>query len=126
MTYINGSNKILLQGISTAPDNFSATNKTYLITPQASLGIDEIGNDLKAKITYYPNPASEVINLKIQNLNISNAQLNIYNMAGQRVHAQRISKHEEHIIVAHFTKGIYFVELTTNEWSDYQKIIIKK
>lgn len=59
-------------------------------------------------------------NLKIEG--ISNYTLNIYNLQGQKVHTMHSEKSTNTISLAHFSNGIYIIELEKNEQRQIQKI----
>jgi hypothetical protein len=126
MTYISSNGKILLQGISSYPDNFSATNKTYLLTPQLQVGIAEARSRSAAAISYYPNPSSDLVTVKIDNTNTSDFSLNIYNLMGTLVKSEKLKNNQEQINVVDLSNGIYTVEIKANGWSEKQKLIIQR
>lgn len=126
MTYISSIGKILLQGISTGPDNFSATNKTYLLTPDFQVGISEVTNNSKAVVTYYPNPSSDLITVKIENINSTNFNLTIYNIMGKIVKSEKINTNQKQINITDLSNGIYTVEIKAEGWSEKQKLIIQR
>ena len=90
MTYVSSTGKILLQGISSYPDNFNATNNTYLLTPQLQLGIEEESMNYNANITLYPNPSSHWLTVRINAHNTSDFVLNIYNVMGDLVKSEKL------------------------------------
>jgi len=68
----------------------------------------------------YPNPASEVLNIRMKN-NLSLEKAIIYNNAGQIV---KIAQ-QNTIDVSTFSPGVYFVEITTNQGKAVKKVIVK-
>ncbi len=126
MTYVSSTGKILLQGISSYPDNFNATNKTYLLTPQLQVGIAEASKKSVAHISCYPNPSSDLVTVKIDNTNTSDFALNIYNLLGELVKSEKLKTNQEQINIADISNGIYTVEIKANGWSEKQKLIIQR
>ncbi len=126
MTYISSSGKILLQGISSYPDNFNATNKTYLLTPQLQVGIAEAGKNSMAAISCYPNPSSDLVTVKIDNTNASDFALNIYNTMGKLVKSEKSIKNQEQFNITGLSNGIYIVEIKAKGWAEKQKLIIQR
>ena len=126
MTYISSTGKILLQGISSYPDNFNATNKTYLLTPQLQVGIAEASTDSPVHISYYPNPSSDMVNVKIDNAKTSDFALNIYTIMGKLVKSETLKTKQGQINIADISNGIYTIEIKANGWSEKQKLIIQR
>jgi hypothetical protein len=126
MTYISSSGKILLQGISSYPDNFNATNKSYLLTPQLQVGIAEAGKNSTAAISYYPNPSSDMVTVKIDNMNVSDFVLNIYNTMGKLVKSEKLVKNQDQINIQGLSNGIYIAEIKANGWAEKQKLVVQK
>ncbi len=126
MTYVSSTGKILLQGISSARDNFTATNKTYLLTPHFPVGMEKVKNNSVVKVTYYPNPSSDLVTVSIKNTNSTDFDLNIYNMMGALVKSKKLKTNQEQINIADLSNGIYTVELKTKGWSEKQKLTIQR
>lgn len=71
----------------------------------------------KIKITAIPNPASSEITLTFQNTDqLTNTQLECYNIYGQRVHSEKIWKGQQQIKldVRGWSKGLYFAVVKSN------------
>ena len=126
MTYIPSSGKIMLQGVSSYPDNFNATNKTFLLTPQLQVGILENSTSPLGNVTFYPNPSSDLLTLKFESLNTSNVVLNIYNMVGEEVFVQNISNKTETttLDISKLATGIYFLHLSSDNQILYDRKIV--
>lgn len=77
-------------------------------------------------ITIYPNPASDIVNLKIQNSNNELLKLNIYNALGILVKTLSISKKENQVNVSYLTNGIYFTTVSSDNFTAKQKLVINK
>lgn len=68
----------------------------------------------------YPNPTSDILNINLEN-NLVLEQVTVYNNLGQVV-----KKATENVInVSQFSKGLYFVEVTTNQGKATKKVIVK-
>ncbi|WP_323788604.1 T9SS type A sorting domain-containing protein [Psychroserpens sp.] len=67
---------------------------------------------LENSIAVYPNPSQTVLNIKLSNTNNLPDRYSIYNMLGQLVKTERISKVSDLAIdVSTFSDGMYFIEL---------------
>jgi hypothetical protein len=73
--------------------------------------------------TLYPNPAEDILKIRIKNQEIQS--IRIYNMSGKTVY----EKHHHHTMVnvSHFTKGMYFIQVSTkNNHIETQRFIITR
>jgi hypothetical protein len=86
-------------------------------------GVDD-ENILGDHFNIFPNPTSDWITFKIQNLS-KDSFISIYNINGQELLKQQIIDNETHIDISYFTRGIYFVEFITDSKTEVQKIIKK-
>lgn len=60
--------------------------------------------------TLYPNPTTQVINIKINSKTPSKGHVRIFNMNGVEVHRSIIYEKETQIDVSFLNKGVYFVQ----------------
>jgi len=84
---------------------------------------DNVNQTLMNNITVFPNPVSDVINIKGIN---GNYNFKLYNLTGTLI-INKILISNSSVDVSHLPKGLYFVEVNTfnnNRFS--QKIIIKQ
>jgi hypothetical protein len=77
-------------------------------------------------ITIYPNPATDMVTLNIDNSNNDDFKLNIYNESGELVRSKILKQNQQQINIGDLSNGIYMVVIKTKEWSKNQKLIIKK
>ncbi len=68
----------------------------------------------------YPNPTSDVLNISLEN-NLVLEHVTIYNNLGQVVKTAT----ENVIDVSHLAKGLYFVEVTTNQGKATKKVVVQ-
>jgi hypothetical protein len=71
-----------------------------------------------------PNPASTFINVHT-NGQSENSELNIFNIAGQKVFSKPISGTSETIHIEHFARGIYFAQLQTEKGVSVKKLVVE-
>jgi len=74
----------------------------------------------------YPNPASDIVTLNIENLNNADLTLNIYNVIGNLVKSEMLKQNNKQINIGDLSNGIYMVEIKSKEWSENQKLIIQR
>ena len=95
----------------------------FKINP-AGMGVAE--NNLKNDFTISPNPFSETATLRMTNPQITNPELTIYNVFGQKVYNQFIRNSTFVISRKDLSDGMYFLQVKTSEGSSTKKIIIRK
>ncbi|MCW5908476.1 MAG: hypothetical protein KIS94_11500 [Chitinophagales bacterium] len=92
MMYVPSLSKILLMGVASAPDNFSATNKTYLIAPSAATSVNELDANTVA-IKCYPNPTSAYLTIDADLTEQGSYLIRFQDIAGREVWSE--SRHAE-------------------------------
>lgn len=90
-----------------------ANQATYMIDVTYPAGVEEY----TAESTVYPNPATDVINIKTSD-NVERVE--IYNMQGQLV---KMEVNVENISVRDLSNGVYMLKLTTDKGSSMHKIV---
>ncbi len=74
----------------------------------------------------YPNPASDIVTLNIDNTNNANLTLNIYNVIGTLVKSKILKQNQRQINIGDLSNGTYMFEITSKEWTGKQKLIIER
>lgn len=94
--------------------------KESLLT--SSVGIVE-----KEEVEIYPNPAHDIISIKLPNFFESSLQIEVYNEIGTFVYAQKIQNNNQQTFqIAYFSelaKGFYFIKIFDKENSYTEKLI---
>lgn len=88
------------------------------------LQTNELVDNISTKL--YPNPASDILNLDIENSDNKLLTVNIYNAIGTLVKTLRISKGNNQIDVSGFINGVYLMTLNSDNFSKNQKLVINK
>jgi hypothetical protein len=84
-TFMPASGKIMVMGVNGSNSSyFTGTDKTYILTPQITIGTREIAKNLY-DITCYPNPAIDELNLKFNSKNAEKLSIDILDLTGQLV-----------------------------------------
>jgi len=78
-------------------------------------------NDISSKISIYPNPVKDFINIEVEE---SIYDLKIINTNGQVVYDARINSSHETLNVSQFTTGIYLFSITTESGSVSREVSI--
>lgn len=92
--------------------------------PTTFTGIENITTN--SQITVYPNPASDVVTLNIDNVNNADLTLNFYNEIGTLVKSEILKQNNRQINIGDLSNGIYMVEIKSKEWTKKQKLIIQR
>ena len=92
------------------------------------VAVDDVNNP-SLGFNIYPNPASETVNLSINNIDAKNAQLSVFNYSGQLIAERNINltpgAQAEQVNVANYPTGFYFFRLTTERGVATEKIMIE-
>jgi len=104
--------------------NFANPTKGYAVGEYGMIlknttGLDDLSvnvADKKSESTIYPNPASEKISIFLPENIDSTFQIEIFNNIGKIVFSQSYqSKNDIEITTRNFSKGVYFVSITSND-----------
>ena len=79
----------------------------------------------------YPNPATDLVNLKIVGNALDQVNVVVYNLQGQAVIAQSVvltqdGENIQNITTSELQSGVYMVRTTSNEATTVQKLVIEK
>lgn len=96
--------------------NGKVVEKTITINSTINLGVDDFK---KLELGIYPNPVSDILNIKTQEevLNVT-----VYDITGKSINTK---VNNNQIDVSSFTKGIYIINIATENASYVQKFIKK-
>lgn len=87
-------------------------------------GINALNDDNTFEI--FPNPASDYVVLKFNNLGNENLRLNIYNVIGELISSETLRQNQQQINVGDLSNGIYMIEIKSKERTEKQKLIIQR
>lgn len=77
-------------------------------------------NTKNNNLIFYPNPVEKVLTIKSI---IKITEIRVYNNLGQQFILQKINNFEGHIDMEYLRKGIYFINIISNEQNEFIKII---
>jgi hypothetical protein len=96
------------------------------VTHDCTVGVEELS---KGSVNVYPNPASDIINVAFNNLEVGLGMVEVINSLGQVVLTQSIANTEGNSVKIQ-TKGLdgglYFVKVTAGEKSYSSSVLITK
>ena len=82
--------------------------------------------DKNTLLNMYPNPASDIITLNIDNTNNAELTLNIYNVIGTLVKSETLKQNNRQINIRDLSNGVYMVSIKTKDWTESQRLIIQR
>lgn len=86
-------------------------------------GIEEVNdNSGGASFIIYPNPANDLITIR-QSEGSNNSMVSIYSIKREVLHQQKLNNASTEIDISSFAKGIYIVEVTSDESSEVVKLV---
>ncbi len=106
---------VVLEDYGTQSINFYLLPDTYEEILTGIMDVDKKG------IQMYPNPADDILNLRIS----ANSQILIFSHTGQKVLALVSLTGEEKINLNSFESGIYLVRIISGNRSYHEKLIVK-
>ena len=97
------------------------------INSDGVVAVDDVNNP-SLGFNIYPNPATETVNLSINNLSAKDAQLSVFNYSGQLIEERSINlsagAQTERVNVSNYPTGFYFFQLTTERGVATEKIMV--
>jgi hypothetical protein len=89
------------------------------ITPGLYVGINEIKNK-QNEIKFYPNPTAGIVMVDFE----SDLKLEVYDMSGQLIMSEFITKEKNQIDFSNIKQGIYFIKsFSRNQLVSYNKLV---
>jgi len=77
----------------------------------------------------YPNPSKDIFNISFVSENIQNLEVKVLNMIGAVVYTEGlesfVGEYTKQINLSSYTKGVYFLEITTNTGVVNKKIVLQ-
>jgi hypothetical protein len=105
------------------------TDESTVDIEQNSLFLNDLINGIENNVTnqnyrIYPNPSTDLISIELNNF--ENVTLSIINPTGQVILKKQITKKQiERINISDFSKGMYFIKIEGQDYSNIEKIIKK-
>ena len=87
------------------------------------------GGTAIANLDVYPNPSRDIFNVTFTSEDIQNLEVRIINVIGEVVYTedlnQFVGQYTKQVDLASYTKGIYFLEITTDNGVVNKKLILQ-
>ena len=91
-------------------------------------GIDDLIHGNGYTIAYYPNPASEKLNIEITNQLSKDIKIELINVQGQLLYNNQYSKIQntiQEIDISNYSKGIYYIRFKIDDAFYIRKLVIQ-
>lgn len=128
-TYMPATGKILVMGINeTNSSYFTGTNKTYILTPQVSIGTNELTQSSFA-INCYPNPSNNEIKLSFISPGTQKYDITILDISGREIYQETKYSSEGLqtwiINTSDISDGIYLIRVYSSKVQHASTINVK-
>ncbi len=95
------------------PDsNQWGNNRFELILNLDKTNVDEFALLNKTQMLVYPNPATDVLNININNTNFKNSEVVVYNISGAEVLKTNMAVNNAQLNIETLCNGVYFVKVS--------------
>jgi hypothetical protein len=116
---VSGAGTFTVNYNYTDANNCSAT-ASQSVNVSLCTGILELNNET---VSVYPNPASNMINVKMNTTLINNATLELYDATGKLIAQQKVSNEYSFININYLANGIYTVRVITDNEQTIKRIV---
>jgi hypothetical protein len=87
------------------------------------------GGSAIANLDVYPNPSRDIFNVTFTSEDAQDLEVRVLNVVGEVVYTENlqqfVGEYTKAIDLATYTKGIYFLEITTNDGVVNKKLILQ-
>jgi hypothetical protein len=87
------------------------------------------GGDVIANLDVYPNPSRDVFNVTFTSEDVQDLEVRLVNIVGEIVYTENlqqfVGEYTKSIDLETYTKGVYFLEITTNNGVVNKKLILQ-
>jgi len=107
------------------PSNIGPLSAMTITWTPSTLSLDSV---YKTKVALYPNPSKGIINITYKDIPVS--KIDVVNILGQIVQSIKIdpskSQTSERIDLSNHARGLYIINVSTNETSSSYKVVLDK
>ena len=108
---------------------YNSLSRTALATWTQPTSVRLEGGTSIANLDVYPNPSRDVFNVAFTSEDIQNLEVRVLNVVGEVVYTENleqfVGEYTKAIDLATYTKGVYFLEITTNNGVINKKLILQ-
>ena len=108
---------------------YMAPSWTALVTWTQPTSIRLEGGESIANLDVYPNPSRDVFNVTFTSEDVQDLEVRVINIVGEVVYTENlqqfVGEYTKSIDLVTYTKGVYFLEITTNNGVVNKKLILQ-
>jgi hypothetical protein len=121
---LNDADEIYCEMISNLADVIASpcTSNVVLMDVTGAVGINSISNKIDFEIS--PNPANEVLNVRLSLVNGEQAIISIENMLGQVVCTAKSTQQANQFNISTFVSGVYFVRVQRGNAYAVKRLVV--
>jgi uncharacterized delta-60 repeat protein len=116
-TAIQSDGKIIIVGLFTSYDSTSRNYLARLSNP--SLQTESF--DISSKFSLYPNPAQNIVNIDLQELD--NASVAVYDINGRQLFTQKLNTTTNAINIENLASGVYLFKVSSSQGTATTKVV---
>lgn len=121
---LNDADEIYCEMISNLVDVIASpcTSNVVLMDVTGAIGLSNIAGKIEFEMN--PNPASEMLNVKLLILNNKQATISIENMLGQMIYITQTTQQLNQLNISTFEPGVYFVRVQIGNTCSVKRLLI--
>lgn len=121
--FTKGQKARMYSFLNTNPDRIAVKTSTAGCNNYASVNeIEDFGN----YVSLFPNPASEIVKLNLNNMAHADFEYEVYNSCGQLIAKNHINYLYSEINISSFTAGLYFVKVFNNRNTVTKRMVVER
>ena len=93
-----------------------------IVCTQFPTAVNEIYQNLDFSV--FPNPAKETITISLEEIETKNFNIKVFDILGKQIMETKSNQETITIDVSNFSKGVYFLNVSTNKENAIKKIIL--
>lgn len=123
-TTLNDADQIYCEMISNLVDVIASpcTSNVVVMDVTGAIGLSSLMSKLEFEMV--PNPAHEIVNIKLLLLNGEQATITIENMLGQEIYSTQTTQQLSQLNISTFVPGIYFVRVQKGNAYSVKRLIV--
>jgi phosphatidylserine/phosphatidylglycerophosphate/cardiolipin synthase-like enzyme len=117
---VNDENTVIIHDASIANQFYQEWHQRW---SELTVGVEEVENQWDVR--FYPNPASDIVNLYVNNTGSSNLSVSLLDIAGKEVYQSSLQGKKHLLDVSAMSHGVYTLMIHDGHYSYAQKLVIR-
>jgi hypothetical protein len=105
---------------------YTVGNKGRILKTINGGGVGITENTVEKQINVYPNPASDIVTLNIEDRNNEDLIINIYNVIGTLVKTETLKYNNIQVNIGDLSNGVYLLTVKSKNLTANQRLIIQR